>query len=61
MIDGDSRILSEDIANIFYSENKIGNIEGSRGSIEYWHCVHLIEDIITDFVQNNDLTRDNGR
>ena len=61
MIDGNNRILSEDIANIFYSENTIGNIEGSRGSIEYWHCVHLIEDVITDFVQNNDLTRDNCR
>ena len=61
MVDGNNRILSEDIANIFYSENKTSKIEGSRGSIEYWHCVHLIEDIITDFVQNNDLTRDNGR
>lgn len=55
------RLLAEDIANLFYELETSDNAEGSRGSIAYWNHLHDIEDIITHFVQDNDLTLDNGR
>ena len=55
------RFLAEDIANLFYTENDIAQDEGTLGSAIYWNHVDTIEDMITHFVQSNDLTFDNSR
>ena len=55
------RFLAEDIANLFYTKEESSKQEGSLGSINYWNHVHAIEDIVTHFVQSNDLTPDHSR
>lgn len=61
----DVRSLAEEVANTFFlvdEQAKEGNtpVEGIQGSIDYWNHVHSIENIITDYVQTNDLTNENG-
>ena len=55
------RFLAEDIANLFYRKDINDRQEWSRGSLNYWNHVHNIEDMVTQFVQNNGLTLDNDR
>jgi len=56
MTDIQYRILSEDIANVFYANDRI-NAEGSLDSLEYWERVDTIEDIIQRFMDKQALTK----
>ncbi len=56
----DVRSLAEQVANTFYLKDGNKPVEGIRGSIEYWNHVHTIEDLVTDYVQTNDLSNENG-
>ena len=49
------RILSEDIANIFYINTDRTKEEGLNSS-KYWEHVNTIEDVIQRFMDNDDLT-----
>ena len=56
MTDIQYRILSEDITNVFYANDRI-NAEGSLDSLEYWERVDTIEDIIQRFKDKQALTK----
>ena len=56
MTDIQYRMLSEDITNVFYANDRI-NAEESLDSLEYWEHVNIIEDIIQRFMDKQALTK----
>ena len=55
MLSIDSRILAEEITNIFHEQRQP---EGSRQTTEYWKHVNMVEDKVECFIQQRALTFD---
>ena len=55
MLSIDSRLLAEEITNIFHEQRQP---EGSRQTPEYWKHVNMVEDKVECFIQQRDLTFD---
>lgn len=54
-----TQLLAEEITNLFYLKSDKIDLE-RQGSIEYWNRIHEIQDIITNFIQYNELTSDHN-
>lgn len=53
------QLLAEEITNLIYLKSDEIHLE-QKGSVEYWNHMYEIQDIITNFIQYNELTSDHN-